>query len=344
MKANKIFFIGLGGAGQRHVRVFRNLLPPETEFSAFRSVRKTPLLNSDFSVDYDRSIENKYNIRLFNSIEEGFDNKPNLVVISTPTSMHFDVAMESARRKLNIFIEKPFSHDLTGFVDFKKKVIENNLCFFISFQRRFHNHFRKIKDFISRGGLGNVISAVFNVCTYVPEWHPYEDFRSLYACRRELGGGVLLTEIHEIDLSYWYFGLPDYVYCTGGNYSDTTLDVEDSAHIVLKYKKYAIVINLCFMQKHARRDFYIAGTKGYVEWNACNNSLLISDYKNNKKEINSDPDFTNDMMFFAQADYFLKKYDVSENKSYLDMAESSLAIVLAAKESMAKGCDIKISN
>ena len=32
----------------------------------------------------------------------------------------------------------------------------------------------------------------------VTKWHPYENYKNLYACRKDLGGGVILTECHEI--------------------------------------------------------------------------------------------------------------------------------------------------
>lgn len=343
MKVNKMFFVGLGGAGQRHLRIFKQLLPPETEFSAYRSIKKTPLLNSDFSINKSVTIEEVYNIKYSDSLEEGLNNKPDVIVISTPTSLHFDIAMKAALRGINIFIEKPFSHNLAGFEDFKEIVLKNNLYFFVSFQRRFHTYLRKIKEIISNNELGEIITAVFNVCTYVPAWHPYEDFRDLYACRKDLGGGVLLTEIHEIDLCYWYFGLPKYVYCAGGNYSDVKLDIEDTAHVTLKYKEFAVQVNLCFMQKHNRRDLYIAGTKGYIEWNMDGNSLIVNNYKNRDKEILSDPEYSNDSMFFSQAAYFLNDLDRSDNKTNLEIARASLSIIESAKESMKNGVDIKVA-
>ena len=64
MEINKIFFCGLGGAGQRHLRIFRELLPPETEFSAYRMTTKTPLLNSDFSINKNSTLEQEYHIQL----------------------------------------------------------------------------------------------------------------------------------------------------------------------------------------------------------------------------------------------------------------------------------------
>ncbi|NQV03466.1 MAG: Gfo/Idh/MocA family oxidoreductase, partial [Bacteroidia bacterium] len=263
MKIDKIFFVGLGGAGQRHLRIFKELLPEKTEFSAYRSVKKTPLLNSNFTVNKDSSLEEKYNLALFDSLEDGLVNNPDLIVISTPSSLHLQVARKAAERGINIFIEKPFSNNLDGFEDFRNLVLRNNLYFFVSFQRRFHPYITKVKQMVSNGQLGKIVSASFNVASYVPDWHPYEDYKNLYACRKELGGGVLLTEIHELDLCSWYFGFPEHVYCAGGNYSSHQLDVEDTAHVTLEYKDFSVQINLCFMQKQNRRAFSIAGTQGY---------------------------------------------------------------------------------
>jgi len=335
-KINQIFFVGLGGAGQRHLRIFKDLLPANVEFSAFRSTGQTPLLNSDFSIDNENSIDKKYNLKLFNSLQDGLDNNPDLIVISTPSSLHFEVAKMAAERNINIFVEKPFSHNLDGFSDFENLVLEKDLYFFVSFQRRFHPYLKRIKGIIKSGLLGEIITANFNVASYVPAWHQYEDYKQLYACRADLGGGVLLTEIHELDLCYWYFGLPDYVSCTGGNYSNIKLNVEDSSHVTLAYNNFSVQVNLCFMQQYNRRDLYIAGEDGYLEWNAIGNTFKFINYKKGNKEDLSDPDYENDEMFITQAKYFLNEFKRSDNKLYLKIAKGSLAIVESAKESMEK--------
>lgn len=342
MEINKIFFVGLGGAGQRHLRIFKKFLPAQTEFSAYRAIEKTPLLHSNFSVNNDSTLEKKYDLKLFDTLEHGFDNKPDLVVISTPSSLHYDTAKMAAERNVSIFIEKPFSHNLDGFEEFKDLVLKNNLYFFVSFQRRFHTFLKKIKEIISNNGLGKIITADFNVCSYVPQWHAYENFKELYACRKDLGGGVLLTEIHELDLCYWYFGLPKSVFCAGGNYSDIKLDVEDTVHLTVKYDNFAVQINLCFMLQHNRRDLYLAGTKGYIEWSQEGNKLIYKNYAMNKEEILSDPEAVNDDMFIAQVEYFLNEFKSSDSKMYLDTVWATQKIVESAKESMKKGVDITI--
>ena len=62
-KYKKVLFIGLGGAGQRHLRIFQDLLPIETKFLAFRSKSSTPLLKKDFTVNTKSKLKKKYNYK-----------------------------------------------------------------------------------------------------------------------------------------------------------------------------------------------------------------------------------------------------------------------------------------
>ena len=62
---------------------------------------------------------------------------------------------------------------------------------------------------------------------YLPDWHPYEDYRTSYAARAELGGGVVLTQIHDYDLAWWLFG-PCHGRRNRRALSDLEIDVEDT--------------------------------------------------------------------------------------------------------------------
>lgn len=337
MRPRKILFIGLGGAGQRHLRIFKSLLGDSCRYTCFRSQRTSPLLNSDFSVNDTSTVEETYNLTSFDNLEAAFDDNPDLAVISTPSALHFDAAMMAAERGVGIFIEKPFSHDLAGFDQFRELVLSKKLTFYISYQRRHHRLIEAAKTVISSGRIGQVFSASFNVASYVPDWHTYENFLSLYACRKDLGGGVLLTEIHELDLCYWFFGRPSDVFCTGGTFSGFPIDVEDTAHISLSYPGLAVSLNLCFMQRHNRRDFFVSGSKGHIEWSQDGNRLIIEDYETGQTETLSDPAFANDDMFVNQTRHFLDTCTPIQSSKNLETARASLIIAEAAKQSMSSG-------
>jgi predicted dehydrogenase len=337
MTPEKILFVGLGGAGQRHLRMFYERLGDKVEMLAYRATGKTPVLNPDFSVREGSTLEDLYGLTNFADLDAALDAGPDLVVISTPSSQHLEAAKAAAERSAHVFVEKPFSHTLDGFADFRRAVLDNELVFQMSFQRRFHPHLARVRELISEGRIGRPINAVFTVASYVPAWHPYEDFHELYAVRASLGGGVLLTEIHELDLCTWYFGAPESVSCVGGNFSGVALDVEDTAQLTLNYGNFSVQVNLCFMQRHNRRDFFIAGDKGYVEWNQDGNVLRVEDYETGEKTDLPDPAFTNDSMFAAQADFVLGDLGPRHSAANLEATLNSLAIVEAARQSMNNG-------
>lgn len=337
MEYKKILFIGLGGAGQRHLRIFYDLLPLTTEFYAFRSKKTTPLLNSDFSVNENKTIKEKYNLTIFDSIEEAFSISPDLTIISTPTSLHLDPMLNALKIKSAIFVEKPWSNDITDFKKFSKSVLLNKTPFHISFQKRFNSKFQEIFLLINKGKIGKILTATFNVFSNVRVWHPYEKWEDLYAVNSSLGGGVLLTEIHEIDLAFWFFGLPKEVFCSGGNMSSEALDVEDTVNISLIYENFSIQIILCFMHKKQSRSFHIAGSKGDISWSDSKDELKIEFFNNEKKIKNNEQIVSNDDMFYNQAKKFLNDWDTNDTITSLNSASSSLAIVEAAKKSIKSG-------
>ena len=336
MNPSCVLFIGLGGAGQRHLRILRGLLP-ETRFIAYRKNGATPILNPDFTVSLSQSLEDVYSIELMKSLDVAIEEHPDLVVISTPSSKHWEPLMAAAGIGANILLEKPWSSELKGFGEFLNLIELNGSAFRISFQRRFHPMMVRIHELLKSGKFGKTISANFIVGSYVPDWHKYEDWKSLYAVQPELGGGVLLTEIHEIDLAYWFFGLPKSVFCRAGNFGAEILPVEDTASITMDYGNFTVQVSLCFMQRQCRRIMEISGTAGHISWDSDANSLIYKDYNTDKNYIYEDPNYSNDSMFEAQASAFLNDFSRSGNQEYLRAAWASQAIVETAKKSNNEG-------
>ena len=329
----KVLFIGLGGAGQRHLRIFRQLLPENTLFTTYRHTGATPFLRSDFTVDEKNTVETAYDLQTFKTLSSAFADGPDLTVISTPTSCHRKPMVMAVEAGSGVFVEKPWAESLHGFTEFSNAVVAKHLPFHISFQRRFHPQIAQARKAVKSGVIGRPVAANFNVYSSVPSWHPYENWRSLYAVRSDMGGGVLLTEIHEIDLANWFFGLPETVFCSGGNRSAENLAVEDTVQLTLLYANFSVQITLCFMHKAPSRSFHIAGTDGDIFWDGVANRLTVDRFAEESEEQTA-PSFTNDAMFMAQAERFLTNWTASDTRESLASAADSLAIVEAAQRSM----------
>jgi predicted dehydrogenase len=344
----RILFIGLGGAGQRHLRIFKSLLPEEVRYTAYRTLSKTPLLAPDFVTIEGDTLENYYNLTLFESLERALDAKPDIVVIANPTALHVNTAIEAAKRGIHTFIEKPLGTDLQAVNELEVCCRERKCTCYVAYQWRFHPCFQMAKRILISGELGAIVSASFELASFVPNWHPYEDYRELYAVRSDLGGGAILTESHELDLCYQLFGLPQQLFCVGGALSDANLDVEDTASILMDYRKdvrrFPVLVSLSFMQKHTRRSWSIAGNQGYLTWNQDDNTLRHYNYTTGETQIFRPENFDHDTMFTAQAAYYLEwLQSAPRDDTGLEVGKASLIIALAAKRSLCSGSTVSVT-
>ena len=251
-KNDVILFIGLGGAGQRHLRIFRDLLP-KNEFFALRKKLKTPLLNPNFTLNESNSIEKKYDIKCIN--EEYLKNKikPKLTIISTPTKFHTKYSLLAKSLGSNVFVEKPGISSLEDFNKIKTNFLDSDLIYKIGFQRSYLTIIEKLKNLIKESN-NKDFECELRLSSYIPDWHPYENFKELYACKKELGGGVLLTECHEIDILNNIFGEPLQIESDLKREEKYNLNVYDTAIFKVDYKNCKANINISFFRKPLERN------------------------------------------------------------------------------------------
>src|SRR3954466_6721016 len=120
MNPGSVLFVGLGGAGQRHVRILRRRLP-RARFFAWRRHGATPLLNPDFSVATG-SLEETYGVTMVRRLEDGLGQQPELGVLLAPSSLHYEPMIAAASRGFGVLVEKPWSDSLAGFAVFREAV------------------------------------------------------------------------------------------------------------------------------------------------------------------------------------------------------------------------------
>jgi predicted dehydrogenase len=102
---------------------------------------------------------------------------------------------------------------------------------------------------------------------YLPDWHPWEDYRQSYSARADLGGGVILDAIHEIDYIRWLLGQVAGVFCLADKLSGLEIDTEDSAALLLRFENGAIgEIHLDYIQRAYSRTCQIICEEGTIRW------------------------------------------------------------------------------
>jgi predicted dehydrogenase len=232
----KALFAGLGSIGQRHLRNLR-ALRGDVEVLAYRTRRLQTVVTDQLAVAPGADPEREYGVRVFHELEAAVAERPDVVFVCNPSALHLAVALPAVEAGVHLFLEKPVSHTLDGVADLVAAVEARGVVAAVGCQLRFHPCLRRLRDLLAGGAVGRVVAARVQVGEYLPGWHPYEDYRTGYAARRDLGGGVVLTLVHELDYVYWLFGLPRRLWAVGGQLSRLELDVEDTASVLLEYER-----------------------------------------------------------------------------------------------------------
>lgn len=342
----KILFVGLGGIGQRHLRNVKEVLGNDVEIYAFRKRKDQFVLDNKLNIKKGLSLDEVYNIKNVESLDEAFKNKIDVVFITNPTSMHMEVLLKAAENGCNIFVEKPLSHNLENYDKLEQILKKNNNITFVGYQNRFHPCIKSTKKLIEQKAIGDIISVSAEVGEDIRTWHEYEDYRDMYASRKDLGGGVVLSQIHELDYISWFFGMPKSVYAIGGKLSDLEIDVEDTSSTLLNCevdgRDIPIHIHQDYIQNPPSRNCKIIGTKGKIYFDLL--SSTISQYDEHGKKVYSSVfEFERNDMFIEELKEFFKS--IEEKKQSIIPIEDgvkSLKIAIAIKESIHSGEIIKL--
>lgn len=338
----KILFAGLGSIGQRHLRNIVRVMGGEVDISAVRTTRNVPVLSEDMMIVDGANLADTYNIKEFDDLDPALDQRPDVVFVTNPSSMHLSTAAAAIRAGCDVFLEKPMSSDNEGVDELIELASKQNARVLVGYQFRFHPALKDIKVLLEHGSIGHITSAQMVNAEYLPGWHPYEDYSKSYAARQELGGGVLLSQIHSFDVAYWLFGMPRDLYAVGGHLSTLNVDVEDSVSVLMNYcvEKGSLPVSLHFdyLQKPLSRTMTIVGDKGRIDWNAFDNILSVHRHDEKEPAVTDYSHMDRNQMFLDQTEHFLRVLRDEEKPSVgLKDAAVSLRMALAAKKSMAEG-------
>ena len=326
-----VLVIGYGSIGKRHVS---NILK-NTNFKIILISKRQKINPNDFK----EISQNTLNSRLIisNSLKISLLENPEIAFITNETSKHISIANKLAKKGIDIFIEKPLSNSLNEIKQFEKIINKNKLISMIGCNFRFFPPFKEIKKLLNKKILGNIYSIQLENNSYLPDWHPYENYQKGYASKKNLGGGVTLTQIHELDYLCWFFGLPVEVTTIMDKISNLKVDVDDISESILKFSNQSIAtIHLDFLQRPFHKSCKIIGSKGIIYWNSDDNKIklynskkkkwtnhtILNNYKLSSNKINKM--YVDELLYFLNC---VKKRNqpmnnISEAKIILDVALS----------------------
>ena len=318
----KILVIGYGSIGRRHVE---NLL----------SISDLEIIVCTKRNDIKKL---KKRVKVYSTLKQCLKEKPDMGIVSNETSLHVQTAIKLAKEGLDLFLEKRLSSSLKDVKKLHTIVKKKKLIIQMGCNLRFHPCIKKIKNMVDQQKIGKIISAQVQTCSYLPDYHPWENYRRGYAARKDLGGGIILTQIHEIDYMYWLFQEVENVISMSGKFSDLDVNVEDYAASLLRFKNKIIgELHMDYFQRPDFKSCQIRGTKGEIYWDSDNNCVNI--YDMNKKRWKTELEVKNYQRNFSYVEelkHFLKcvkqkKETINDLEQGIDTLKIALAIKKASK-------------
>lgn len=290
----KILICGVGSIGERHIR---NLLKLGFEDLILYRTR---------NIDC-RTI--KLELPVFTSLSKALAEKPDIAFICNPTHLHMETAIICANAGCHLFIEKPLSHNLKGIEELNVTLKKHKRQAMVGYMLRFHPCLKKAQEWINAGKIGKVVFARTQWGEYLPDWHPWEDYRQSYAANKNMGGGPALTLSHEIDMMLWLFGEVQQVKGISNYNSSLEVDSEHAVDILIYFKSGITAnIHLDYIQKPPSRNTEIVGDKGKLYFDCYQNEIqFIPCFKGQKKEVFRTQDgFERNQLFIEELKYFFQ--------------------------------------
>jgi len=231
-----ILIIGLGSIAFKHINAIHSI-EPDARIIALRSSRNA------------KSLDGVQDIYHLDDLQEN----PDFVLISNPTMMHSKTILDVCDLGVPLFIEKPPLHSLDTANEILKSIKVNNIQTYVAYNLRFHPCIEFLKNFLETKF--SDLNEVNVYCgSYLPEWRSNLDYRQIYSAHKNLGGGVHLDLIHELDYIYWLFGNPVNYQGRISKKSNLEIDSSDFAQYLLEYEGFFVNCTLNYYRKDPKRN------------------------------------------------------------------------------------------
>ncbi len=265
-KPNSTLNIGIIGTGSRG----GGLIPFINQIQNFNIVACCDILPFRLKDAIEKSPSKTI---AYNNYKDLLKNKDvDAVLIATPFSTHYSIALDAIEAGKHIYCEKTMVHGISNNINIVKKVKQSNIIFQTGHQYHSSRLYNHIVDMIKSNEIGKIIS-------FECQWNRNGDWRrpvpdpSLerlinWRMYKEYSGG-LVAELcsHQIDFVNWVLNEnPSKIMGAGGiDYWNDGRETFDNVHLIFEYSN-GVKAKFTALTSNALGDYQIKiyGDKGSI--------------------------------------------------------------------------------
>ncbi|GGA49778.1 oxidoreductase [Paenibacillus physcomitrellae] len=209
------------------------------------------------SSNTDKVQQDLKNAEVVSSLEQVLaDPAIDLVVITTPTHLHFEMAKQSLMAGKHVILEKPMVVEAREATELIRIAEEQGLLLSVYHNRRWDNDFLTVKKLVNEGALGEINTYQVHFDRFRPHvrdrWReqPFPGSGTLY----DLGS-------HLIDQALNLFGWPESISADVFGQRENA-QTDDYFHLVLGYSKLRVILHAGSIVAGNGPRFQVHGSKG----------------------------------------------------------------------------------
>lgn len=264
----KYLILGAGSMGRRRVRCLQA-----------HGVLAENIRVFDQRKDRRQESKTKHGVDGFATFDDGMAWNPDVVIVSLPSKLHMHYCLTAARAQKDFWCEIALSDSLDGTEELLALVNRHRLIAALGINNPHHVAMQQAKQWLQEESFGKPLTYHMAFGNYLPNWHPWEDYRDFYdetqimgVVSQELGTlyTVLDTQVTDIYGQMRHSGSldipgPDNIQILARTQDDTAVTFQIDLMQDKQQYDYRIVsengvIEVCFQpQPYARR--YLNATK-----------------------------------------------------------------------------------
>jgi UDP-N-acetyl-2-amino-2-deoxyglucuronate dehydrogenase len=223
----RIAVIGCGRVAQHYKKIFDSGVLSNWELVGFY----------DILSERSRNFADHFKSKSFKSYESMLKNvKPNLVLILTPSGLHYKHTKIAFSYNCNVLCEKPVAMLPSQSEELHNIAITKNLMYGTAFQNRLNPAITALERAIKDNRFGKIITATIRL-----RWCRYQDYYEdgWHGTWSQDGGVINQQAIHHVDAINWLLGPIDSVNATITNRLND-LEAEDTLVAIMKFESGAL--------------------------------------------------------------------------------------------------------
>jgi predicted dehydrogenase len=272
------------------------------------------IVGYDIRPDRRREAKQKYGIEVMGDLKKIAKENFDAMIISTPPDKHGDYIRMALKLKKHFFVEHPTSDD--GYKEiFKNKnlsIAKTPSCSWC-----FYRPIRMIKDILEKGRVGKIWAFQYHTGQYLPDWHPWEDYRKVYFSKKTTSACREIFPFELIWLNWLCKSKVAEVFGSISKVSDLDMDADDIIIANLKYKNG--ILGDVIIDAIARKPYQtlrVLGSEGTLDWDNFDSVIKLYSAKSKITETIAVP-----------KDHPASGYYVNGEEMYNDEIKAFLAVI-----------------